>query len=61
MPIDSDKVYSGVVGYNDVAIDTARGRLETRVDRTPGSPAWPMTDADRGESTTPSLRATPPR
>jgi 2-methylcitrate dehydratase PrpD len=45
--IESDKVYSGVVGYTDVAIDTTRGRFELRVDRTPGSPAWPMTEQDR--------------
>ena len=47
--IASDKVYSGVVGYTDIAIDTARGRFEMRVDRTPGSPAWPMTEPDRVE------------
>jgi len=47
--IASDKVYSGVVGYTDVAIDTARGRFEMRVERTPGSPAWPMTGQDRIE------------
>ncbi|OGA45970.1 MAG: hypothetical protein A3G25_02210, partial [Betaproteobacteria bacterium RIFCSPLOWO2_12_FULL_63_13] len=47
--IASDKVYSGVVGYTDIAIDTARGRFEMRVERTPGSPAWPMTEQDRVE------------
>jgi 2-methylcitrate dehydratase PrpD len=47
--IASDKVYSGVVGYTDIAIDTARGRFEMRVERTPGSPAWPMTEQDRIE------------
>jgi hypothetical protein len=38
-----------VVGYNDVAIDTTRGRFEMRIDRVPGSPAWPMTPQDRVE------------
>jgi len=47
--IPDDKTYSGVVGYTDVAIETARGRFEMRVDRTPGSPAWPMTAQDRAE------------
>ena len=47
--VASDKMYSGIVGYTDVAIDTARGRFETRVERTPGSPAWPMTETDRME------------
>lgn len=40
-------VYSGLSGYTDVAITTARGRFATRVERTPGSPAWPMSEADR--------------
>jgi 2-methylcitrate dehydratase PrpD len=47
--IEDSGVYSGVVGYNDVAIQTARGRFETRVDKVPGSPAWPMTAEDRVE------------
>lgn len=47
--IEDQGVYSGVVGYNDVAIDTARGRFEMRVDKVPGSPAWPMTAGDRVE------------
>jgi 2-methylcitrate dehydratase PrpD len=46
---DSSGVFSGVVGYNDVAIDTTRGRFEMRVDKVPGSPAAPMTAADRVE------------
>ena len=41
--------YSGVVGYNDVSIDTPRGRFEMRVEKVPGSPAWPMTAQDRVE------------
>jgi 2-methylcitrate dehydratase PrpD len=47
--IEDSGVYSGVVGYNDVAIDTTRGRFEMRVDKVPGSPAWPMTAEERVE------------
>jgi 2-methylcitrate dehydratase PrpD len=47
--IEDSGVFSGVVGYNDVAIDTTRGRFEMRIDRVPGSPAWPMTPQDRVE------------
>jgi 2-methylcitrate dehydratase PrpD len=46
---DASGVFSGVVGYNDVAIDTTRGRFEMRVDKVPGSPAAPMTREDRVE------------
>lgn len=45
--IADDKVYSGIAGFLDVAVDTARGRYALRVDRVPGSPAWPLTEADR--------------
>ncbi|HYC47141.1 MAG TPA: MmgE/PrpD family protein [Burkholderiales bacterium] len=47
--IEDEGVYSGVVGYNDVAIETSRGRFEMRVDKVPGSPAAPMTNDDRRE------------
>ena len=50
--IEDSGVYSGVVGYNDVAIDTVRGRFAMRVDKVPGSPAWPMTAQDRVEKFT---------
>lgn len=29
MPLDSDKVYSGVAGYNDIAIDPALERASS--------------------------------
>lgn len=50
-PIADEKVYSGISesGYTNVAVSTTRGRFEQHVDRVPGSPAWPMTDADRYE------------
>jgi len=47
--IEDQGVFSGVVGYNDIAIDTTRGRFEMRVDKVPGSPAAPMTPQDRIE------------
>lgn len=46
-PIADDKLYSGISGHNDLAVRTARGNFEARIDRVPGSPAWPMTERDR--------------
>ncbi|MBI4191086.1 MAG: MmgE/PrpD family protein [Betaproteobacteria bacterium] len=48
-PIADDKLYSGISGYTDVAVQTTRGRFDMRVDRVPGSPEWPMTEKDRVE------------
>ena len=45
--IADDKLYSGITGYNDLAVRTPRGNFEVRIDRVPGSPAWPMTERDR--------------
>ncbi len=45
--IADDRLYSGITGYNDLAVATPRGRFEARIDRVPGSPAWPMTEKDR--------------
>ncbi|GAA4332282.1 MmgE/PrpD family protein [Pigmentiphaga soli] len=46
--LEAEGTYSGLKGYTDVAIVTAgRGRFALRVDKTPGSPAWPLTDAER--------------
>lgn len=45
--IPDDKIYSGISGYTDVAVTTRRGRFTSRVDRVPGSAAWPMTEPDR--------------
>jgi len=44
--IPSDGVFSGLVGYNDLAVVTARGRFEKHIDRVPGSPAWPLSAED---------------
>jgi 2-methylcitrate dehydratase PrpD len=41
------KLYSGITGYNDLTVRTARGSFEARIDKVPGSPAWPMTGQDR--------------
>lgn len=45
--IEDDGVYSGLVGYTDVEITTQRGCFRMRVDKTPGSPAWPLSAEDR--------------
>ena len=42
-------VYSGTVGYTDVEIKTRRGTFSCRVDKGPGSSAWPMTEAEHEE------------
>ena len=47
--IPSEKLFSGVTGYNDIEIVTPRGTFKLHIDRVPGSPAWPMTPADRAE------------
>ena len=45
--IEDKGIYSGVHGYDNVVFETTRGRFEMRVDKVPGSPAWPMTAQDR--------------
>lgn len=40
VPIEG--TYSGTIGFTDVAIRTATGVHSQRVQKTPGSPAWPM-------------------
>ncbi len=40
--IEDSKIYSGVVGYTDVTVETQRGSFKLRVDKTPGSPDWPL-------------------
>ncbi|MBI3042697.1 MAG: MmgE/PrpD family protein [Betaproteobacteria bacterium] len=45
--IEDDGVYSGLVGHTDVEIATRRGRFRLRVEKTPGSPAWPVSAEDR--------------
>ncbi len=47
--IPHEKTFSGTTGYNDIEIETTRGTFKLHIDRVPGSPAWPMTPADREE------------
>lgn len=39
--------YTGLVGYNMISVATKLQRFETREDRTPGSPAWPLSETER--------------
>ena len=43
--IPAEGTYSGVVGYSDIEIETSKSRFSMRVDRVPGSPEWPVTEA----------------
>lgn len=45
--IPNDKFFNGLTGYNELVIDTARGRFEHLIDRTPGSPEWPLTPEEQ--------------
>jgi len=47
--VEDDKVYSGTVGYTDVEIVTSRGRFSARIDKGPGSLAWPMSEQEHDE------------
>ena len=37
------------MGYNDLTVRTARGEFKMHVDRTPGSPVWPVSAEERDE------------
>jgi 2-methylcitrate dehydratase PrpD len=47
--VADDKVYSGTIGYTDIEIVTNRGSFSRRVDKGPGSPAWPMSVEEHKE------------
>jgi 2-methylcitrate dehydratase PrpD len=47
--VPDSKIYSGTLGYTDVEIVTPRGKFARRIDRAPGSAAWPMTANDHEE------------
>jgi 2-methylcitrate dehydratase PrpD len=47
--VADDKVYSGTVGYTDVEIVTKNGTFSRRVDKGPGSSAWPMAEQEHEE------------
>jgi 2-methylcitrate dehydratase PrpD len=47
--VPDSKIYSGTLGYTDIEIVTRRGKFARRIDRAPGSAAWPMTPSDHEE------------
>ena len=47
--IDDGNVYTGSSGYNNVKVRSVRGEFSQRIEKCPGSPAWPMSEADRDE------------
>jgi len=48
--IPDERFYSGMTGYNDIAVITKIGRrVEVREDRVPGSRSWPLSAKDRDE------------
>lgn len=47
--VADDKVYSGTVGYTDVEIATKHDTYSCRVEKGPGSTAWPMTAKEHEE------------
>jgi hypothetical protein len=44
--VEDSKVYSGTVGYTDVEIATGSAKFSARIDKGPGSSAWPMTEQE---------------
>jgi 2-methylcitrate dehydratase PrpD len=46
--VADDRTY-GLDASTDIEIETVRGRFREHVEHTPGSPAWPMTEAGRTE------------
>lgn len=47
--VSDDQVYSGTVGYTDLTVRARRGEFSVRIDRGPGSRAWPIAPADHEE------------
>jgi len=47
--IEDSRTFAGTVGYNDLMVRTGRGEFRMHVDKTPGSPAWPVSDRERDE------------
>lgn len=47
--LPGDEVHNGLTGYNEIVVDTTHGRFEKHIDRTPGSPQWPLTEPERVE------------
>ena len=43
-------VFSGLVGFTDITLELqGGGEIQTRVDRTPGSPVWPPSEAESSD------------
>lgn len=47
--IEDSRTFAGTVGYNDLTVRTTRGEFKMHVDKTPGSPVWPVSEAERDE------------
>jgi 2-methylcitrate dehydratase PrpD len=47
--IEDSRTFAGTVGYNDLTIRTTRGEFKMHVDKTPGSPVWPVSAEERDE------------
>ena len=47
--IEDTRTFAGTVGYNDLTVRTARGEFKMHVDKTPGSPVWPVSADERDE------------
>lgn len=47
--IEDSRTFAGTVGYNDLTVRTTRGEFKMHVDKTPGSPVWPVSEGERDE------------
>ena len=47
--IEDSRTFAGTVGYNDITVRTKRGEFKMHVDKTPGSPAWPVGADERDQ------------
>ena len=45
--VPAEGVFSGVVGFTDVAVRTPRGTFNIRIEAAPGSPGWPLSEEAR--------------
>ena len=45
--IEDSRTFAGTVGYNDLTVRTTRGEFKMHVDKTPGSPVWPVSEGER--------------
>lgn len=47
--LPGNEVHNGLTGYNEVVVQATHGRFDKRIDRTPGSPQWPLSEAEQTE------------